>query len=99
MIVSVVPVPTVDCIVSSNNIDAPKLSNDRVKIFWDEANLPDDQLLASGYLSKLRERWSEVSSPSSISLLLSCTNDALVSAAKATNKYIKLGKKVHMKSS
>ena len=76
---------------------APKVSNERVKIKWEEENIPLYQSLISSNLSKLRNRWADASSPACISILLSCTNDILSSAAKASNKFVKLGKMVKLK--
>ena len=70
---------------------APRVPNNRVKIFWDESNIPLYQSLLSDTLTSLRNRWADATSPSCFSLLLSATNDALMSAATASNRHIKLG--------
>ena len=83
---------------SKENVVAPKVLNDRVKILWDSENIPYYQSLLASNLTNIRDLWSNPSSPSSISILLSSTNDALSSAAKISNKYILLSKEVKPRS-
>ena len=94
LIFSTLPVPIVDVLKTDKSSVAPKIPNDRVKIIWEEENIPHFQELLSDNLSLLRKHWNDASSPTSISILLSSTNDALASAAKASNKFVKLGKHV-----
>ena len=76
----------------SENIRAVKVNNDRVKIIWDPENTPMYQDLVGDSLARLRETWSDSSSPSAVSILLQSTNDTLSTFAAATNKTVKLGK-------
>ena len=77
---------------TSENITAPKIMNDRVKILWDDENIPEYCNILGDSLNKVYKRWGDSSSRSSVSLLLSSTNSILCNAAKATNKYIQLAK-------
>ena len=92
IIVTVLPLQLVEIDLPETNLVAPKLQNDRVKIFWDDEDIDNYQALISTNLSSIRERWSNAASPVSIAILLSQTNDILSSAAKASNKFMKLGK-------
>ena len=73
------------------------MPNTRVKIIWDDSNITKYQTLLSNNLSSIRNRWANASSTACFSLLLSSTNDALMSAATASNKFIKLGKPTNHK--
>ena len=77
---------------TSENKSAPKIVNNRVKIIWDNENLPHYQELISDNLARLRETWSNSSSPASVSILLQSTCDVFSSCAAASNKTVKLGK-------
>ena len=76
----------------SENISAVKVNNERLKVIWDDENTPQYQKLTSDILVRLRETWSDNSSPSAVSILLQSTNDVLSTCAAATNKIINLGK-------
>ena len=92
LILSTFALPIINSATQSDNlVKAPKIPNDRVKILWDDENIPQYQSLLGTSLSSLRQLWADSDSPTSISVLLQATNDALVSAAKATNKFTKLG--------
>ena len=82
---------------SSENIVAPKVENDRIKIIWDEDCTEQYQELIGENLSRLRETWSNFSSPAAVSILLKSTNDVLSTAASASNKVIKLGQEFQPK--
>ena len=58
----------------SNNVTAPKVHNDRVKILWSEANILKYKDLIGDSLDKLFKTWADSSSSSSVSILLSSTN-------------------------
>ena len=75
-----------------NLISAPRVENDRVKICWDEANIPAYEDLAGPSLASIRERVSGPLGPASFDILLSSTYDALNLSAQATNKYHELGR-------
>ena len=74
----------------SENITAPKVSNDRVKIKWDDENIPLYNTMIAHNLERLRKSWSNAASPTSISILLQSTNSVLSAAAVASNNSIKL---------
>ena len=82
---------------TSENITAPRVTNDRVKIIWDEENNLHYQEIIGDNLARLRATWSDISSPAAVSLLLQSTNDVLNTAASATNKTVQLGKVFHQK--
>ena len=92
IIVTVLPLPIVEFHEPEAVVLAPKIKNDRVRIIWEDENIDLYQSLISSNLSSIRDRWADASSPSCISILLSSTNDALSSAAKASNKFVKLSK-------
>ena len=77
--------------------DVPTIENDRHKIVWDDDSLHLYQELIQPVLLDLQDAWLDSSSPSSISLLLQQTNNALTSAAKATQKVIYLNKSEKIK--
>ena len=91
VIVSTIPISRVSVPQTESVPTAPRVPNNRVKIIWDDTNTPLYQSLLSNNLSSIRERWAEESSLTCFSLLLSSTNDALMSAATASNKFVKLG--------
>ena len=76
----------------SENISAPRVNNDRVKIKWDDENLPFYQELLGDNLARLRDTWSDSNSTAAVSLLLQSTNDVLRTAATASNKTVQLGR-------
>ena len=78
-----------DCV--SENIVAPKVINNRVKIIWESENLSFYKEIVCENLSRIRKTWSHVS-PAAVSILLQSTNDILSSSAAASNKFIKLSK-------
>ena len=83
----------------SENVVAPKIQNMRIKILWDNDNTPFYQDLVSDSLVRLRQTWSDSSSPASVSVLLQSTNDLLSTCAAASNKSIKLAKQSTIKPS
>ena len=76
----------------SENIIAPKVTNDRLKVIWHDENIPHYQAIIGDNLARLRSTWADYSSPAAVSLLLQSTNDVLCTAAAATNKTVNLGK-------
>ena len=92
LIVTELPLHLVDLLHEEPVPVAPKVLNNRVKIKWNDDNIDHYQEIIGSNLSAIRERWAVESSPSSISILLSSTNHALSSAAKASNDFVKLGK-------
>ena len=69
---------------------APRVDNDRVKIIWSTEGISQYQEMIGNNLTRLRNTWSNSSSPASMSVLLQSTYYLLSSAAKVTNKYVPL---------
>ena len=65
----------------SKNIVANKIENDRIKVKWDKNNISNYQDMIGDNLARLRENWSDYTSPAAISILLQSTNDVLRTAA------------------
>ena len=99
IIVSELLLPLVDLAEPEPVLQAPKVPNDRVRIIWEDENIDHYQNLISSNLSAIRNRWKSSQSPSSISILLSSTNFAHSSAAKSSNKFVRLGKHDSVKPS
>ena len=76
---------------------APKIENKRVKILWSEEGISAYQTILESHLDELSSRWLDVSSSSSISVLLTATNEVLHLAATTTNKFIDLSCSVNKK--
>ena len=70
----------------------PRILNNKHKIIWSEEGILSYRELIAPTLLSLKENWSNPESSISFSILLQCTNEALTSAAKATNKVINLAK-------
>ena len=71
---------------STMNIVAPKVPNARHKIRWSESGAEEYCSLMSYHLPRIRERWLDSSSPSSVSVLLQVTNMVMSEVAKLVNK-------------
>ena len=82
--------PEASVALSENLVEAPKVPNTRVKILWDENGISNFEDYVAPSLASLRKQWIPPFSPSSFSLLLCATNDALSLAAQATNKVLDL---------
>ena len=80
-----------------NNLIAPQITNTKHKINWNEDSIPHYQELLSPVLQNLQQNWDNPLTSVSFSHLLSCTNEALAAAAKATNKSIDLSKESKIK--
>ena len=92
IILSKINLPVTDVeTVDDDLIKAPRIENTRVKILWNDENIPDYQAEVADKLSSLRSDWSNSSSVTSFSILLDLTNNVLTQAATSTNRYIKLG--------
>ena len=76
----------------AKNITAPRVPNDRTKITWSTEGIAAYKQLVSSHLPLLRSQWSEPSSSSSFSVLLSSTNSILSMASAFTNKSTSLNK-------
>ena len=99
IVLSSFSVPRCTVEASSGNLRAPRIPNNRVKIKWNNENLPAYKSLVSPSLSSLRERWAGCPGPAATSVLLALTNEALSLAAQTTNRYIDLGKPYRAKPS
>ena len=92
IILSTIDLPVVDVKNDEDNlIKAPRIQNTRVKILWNDENIPAYQAEVSDKLSSLRVNWTNPSSRTSLSILLDLTNNVLNQAATTTNRHIKLG--------
>ena len=72
------------------NVEAPKIENNRVKILWTDEGCAKYEEVVGDNLARLRGTWYDPSSPASISILLSTSYSLLSSAATLTNKSIDL---------
>ena len=72
------------------NVVAPKIDNNRVKILWTDEGISKYEELVGDNLTRLRDTWCDPSSPASMSILLSASYSLLSSAATQTNKTINL---------
>ena len=78
-------------------LTAPRMSHSRKKIIWSEEGIFRYQEEVAAKLSDIRSRWLNPLSKTSLSILLSRTNDILCSAATKTNKSVDLNTKKEMK--
>jgi hypothetical protein len=75
---------------SSNN--APEIPNKKHRVLWSEESIQSYRDLLAPNLISLQKNWDNAQSSVSFSLLLQCTKEVLVSAAKCTQKTIDLTK-------
>ena len=68
----------------------PIIANTRVRTMWSDENIEPYKDLINDNLEKLRDRWMNPESRTSVSILLEQTSSILKSAAMATNKSIAL---------
>ena len=71
---------------------APEVDNLKHKIIWSDAGISSYREILTPRLKSLQENWLDSKSPATFSVMLNCTNLALTSAAKATNKSVDLSK-------
>ena len=76
---------------TSENIEAIKVPNNRIKIMWDGENIELYQSLVGPHLIRVRENWSDQNFPAAVSILLQTTNTILSTCAVASNKVVHLG--------
>ena len=69
---------------------APRVLNDRVKIYWSDEGIDSYLMSIQGLLGNLRDRWLENDSESSFSVLLSSTYSILDKCARSTNRFVHL---------
>ena len=79
-------------------ITAPKLSIPRFKTLWSEEGITYYADLLGPHLKRIRDNWLSPSSQACTSILLSATNDVMVSAASHTNHNVNLSEKKSSKS-
>ena len=91
--ISLPPKPVAE--ISDGNIEAPKVEHTKHKIMWSEEGIRAYQSLLSLTLPDLEVEYSDVREPEVASVLFQVTNHILTEAAKATNKFINLGKSPH----
>ena len=72
--------------ISGNLLKAPRCDHTRVKITWSEEGKTEYCQVVSPLLKKVREQWLNPCSLSSMSVLLSLTNQILSNFATITNK-------------
>ena len=77
---------------------APRINHHRYRIDWSEEGINNYEQLVGPQLSRIRQRWLNPSSKSSISVLLATTNNILSKAAIQTNKAIDLNSINNLKS-
>ena len=97
LLVSRMVLPKMEVSVLPPPHQAPRIPNERVKIIWSEDGIAAYQNLLQTHLDDLAQRWSNESSTSSISILLTATNEILKLAAMETNKFIDLSRSVKQK--
>ena len=74
----------------SKNVLAPKLVNTRHKILWTEESVIAYESLVSSHLPRIRELWLNISSETSMKILLQVTNMILSQSALLVNKSVLL---------
>ena len=82
-----------------DNITAPEVDNERVKIVWSDEGVRDYENALADNLTRLRNTWCEPSSPALMSVLLSTTYSMMLTAASTTNKSVQLGKRSQQRPS
>ena len=84
----------------SQNITAPKVINDRTKVFWTSEGVEHYQHIVAPELHRINQLWLQKTceSISSVSLLFESTNKILTKSANIANKTVKLDSKVQLRS-
>ena len=84
----------------TNNKKAPKVENNRCKVFWSDEGIKSYQNLVMPELLRIQKLWLVSTTPSKtlLSLLCEATNRILTCSAVKTNKFVKLDKKPTAKS-
>ena len=96
MLISSWTVPDVPLLKpSDDNVTAPKVENNRINVVSTDTGIENYQYLVVPELERIQQQWLSSSklSKTSISLLLESTNNILSTAAKMTNKAVKLNSK------
>ena len=79
-----------DTPTKTENVVAPKVTNNRVKVLWSDEGIEEYQLLVLPHLTRLQELWLPSPSRSSSSLLLESTNNLFTTSAALCNRTISL---------
>ena len=82
---AVVPPPDI-----SKNTVAPRLTNDRHKIIWNEESINEYEQVLSLHLPRIRQQWLDSTSKISMTILLECTEMILSQTALLLNKSVSL---------
>ena len=102
LIVSSWKLPTAAKINNSDeNIVAPQLPNNRLKIFWSDEGIEEYQQIVVPHLTRIQELWLSSPTKATLSLLLNATSNLLTSSAALTNRFVSLdlsSKPRHMKT-
>ena len=92
IILSSFQLPYKPCTKPNLEKKAPEILNTKHRIIWSETGIESFRELLVPRLQTLSQDWDNPQSSLSFSVLLQCTNEALVNAAKATNKVLDLTK-------
>ena len=92
IIVSKFQLPSIPISPQTPPNEPPEVTNTKHRIIWSEEGVSKYRDLLSDTLLSMQNNWKNPPSPISFSVLLQCTNEALTSAAKASNKSIDLSK-------
>ena len=95
LLVSEIVIPDIETedTTTAENIVAPTIENNRVKVIWSDDGKRQYQDLVAPHLSRLQELWLSSSSRTSISLLLESTNNLLIYCAAKSNRTVALNSK------
>ena len=87
-------------VTNDENIEAPRVENLRMKVFWSDQGIEAYQAMITPELERIQTLWSSScsSSKTSFSMLCESTNKILSTCAEATNKTVKLSQKFKTKS-
>ena len=75
---------------TTQNIVAPKLDNNRVKVLWTDEGIEQYQMMVTPHFTRLQNLWLKNPTLTSVSLLLQSTSKTLTMSAEATHKTIPL---------
>ena len=86
--------------ISTNNIEAPKVENNRSKVVWSDEGIENYQNIVIPELQRIQELWLTFPDPTKTLLSLFCesTNNILSSCAIKTNKSVKLNQNLTPRS-
>ena len=84
--------------INSNNLIAPRVCNDRVKIHWTNSGAKAYEDCVGNNLARFRSNWLDPASAPSISVLLQSTNSFMDRCARNTNPHSSLSTSFSKKS-